>query len=176
MDPKKFFLGGMAVFLFPQRSLEKTVLYDRPEAGHRNGCIASTECVPTHSKSGLSPEPHMKEFFVLAERERKRELKVMLNDREMELLEERCRENHESKAQIIRELIVLGFNYYVDYDRLQNVAKELNAIGNNINQIARRVNSTGSIYKDDVEDVRKELDEIWLSLRSTLSGQVFKKQ
>ena len=112
----------------------------------------------------------------MAERERKRELKVMLNDREMELLEERCRENHESKAQIIRELIVLGFNYYVDYDRLQNVAKELNAIGNNINQIARRVNSTGSIYKDDVEDVRKELDEIWLSLRSTLSGQVFKKQ
>ena len=118
----------------------------------------------------------MKEIFVMAERERNRELKVMLNDREMEILEERCKENKESKAQIIRELIVFGFNYYVDYDRLHEVTKELNAIGNNINQIARRVNSTGSVYKEDIEDIRKEMDEIWRSLRSTLSGQVFKKQ
>ena len=64
----------------------------------------------------------------------------------------------------------------MDYDRLHEVTKELNAIGNNINQIARRVNSTGSVYKEDIEDIRKEMDEIWRSLRSTLSGQVFRKQ
>ena len=50
--------------------------------------------------------------------------------------EERCRENNESKSQIIRELIVFGFNYKVDYDRLTAVSHELNAIGKNINQIA----------------------------------------
>ena len=112
----------------------------------------------------------------MAGRERRKVLKVWLNDEEMKLLEMRCKDNNESKAQVIRELIVYGFNYKVDYEKLQAVTKELNAIGVNMNQIARRVNSTDSIYKADVDDMRKELDDIWRSLRSTLSGQVFKKQ
>ena len=70
----------------------------------------------------------------------------------------------------------VGFNYKVDYDRLTDVSHELNAIGKNINQIAARVNSTDSVYKEDMADIRKEMDEIWRSLRSTLSGQMFRKQ
>ena len=112
----------------------------------------------------------------MVERERKNKLTVYLNDAELDYLEQRCRENNESKSQIIRELIVFGFNYKVDYDRLTAVSHELNAIGKNINQIAARVNSTDSIYKEDMADLKKEMDEIWRSLRSTLSGQMFKKQ
>ncbi len=111
----------------------------------------------------------------MVERERKNKLTIYLNDSELEYLEERCRENNESKSQIIRELIVFGFNYKVDYDRLKQVSHELNAIGKNINQIAARVNSTDSVYKEDIADVKKEMDEIWRSLRSTLSGQMFRK-
>jgi len=111
----------------------------------------------------------------MVERERKNKLTVYLNDAELEYLKERCRENNESKSQIIRELIVFGFNYKVDYDRLKQVSHELNAIGKNINQIAARVNSTDSIYKEDMADIKKEIDEIWRSLRSTLSGQMFRK-
>ena len=84
--------------------------------------------------------------------------------------------DNENKSQIIRELIVFGFNYYVDYEKLKDVSKELNTIGKNINQIATRVNATGNIYKDDISDIQKEMKEIWQSLRSTLSGQVFRKQ
>ena len=112
----------------------------------------------------------------MVERERKNKLTIYLNDAELEYLEQRCRENNENKSQIIRELIVFGFNYKVDYDRLTDVSHELNAIGKNINQIAARVNSTDSIYKEDMSDLKKEMDEIWRSLRSTLSGQMFRKQ
>ena len=112
----------------------------------------------------------------MVERERKNKLTIYLNDAELEYLEQRCRENNESKSQIIRELIVFGFNYKVDYDRLTDVSHELNSIGKNINQIAARVNSTDSIYKEDMSDLKKEMDEIWRSLRSTLSGQMFRKQ
>ena len=112
----------------------------------------------------------------MVERERKNKLTIYLNDAELEYLEERCRENNENKSQIIRELIVFGFNYKVDYDRLTDVSHELNAIGKNINQIAARVNSTGNIYKEDIDDIKEEMQEIWRSLRSTLSGQMFRKQ
>ena len=112
----------------------------------------------------------------MQKRERNNPILIYLNDRELELLDMRCKENNGNRSQIIRELIVFGFNYYVDYDRLKAVSYELNAIGRNINQIAARVNATGIVYKDDVDDIKKEMDEIWRSLRSTLSGQVFKRQ
>ena len=48
--------------------------------------------------------------------------------------------------------------------------------GRNINQIAARVNATDSIYGSDIKDLKKEMDEVWRSLRSTLSGQMFRKQ
>ena len=112
----------------------------------------------------------------MAGRERKKGVLIYLNDKELELLDMRCKETKESRSQVIRELVVFGFNYFVDYDNLTAVSHELNAIGKNINQIAARVNSTGNVYKEDMANIKKEMDEIWRSLRSTLSGQMFRKQ
>lgn len=112
----------------------------------------------------------------MAGRERKNGVLIYLNDKELELLDARCKEVKESRSQVIRELIVFGFSYYVDYATLKCVSQELNAIGKNINQIAARVNSTECTYMSDIEDIKKEMEQIWRSLRSMLSGQVFKKQ
>ena len=46
---------------------------------------------------------------------------------------------------------------------------ELQKIGTNINQIAKRVNATGEIYAQDIEDIKGVLAQIWLSQRSILS-------
>jgi hypothetical protein len=112
----------------------------------------------------------------MAARERNNHINLFLSDNELRLLDKRCEENHENRSQVLRELIVYGFNYYVDYDNLTDVVKELNSIGKNINQIAVRANATDSIYKADVEDLRKALDEIWRPLRSMLSKQPSKKR
>ena len=45
---------------------------------------------------------------------------------------------------------------------------ELQKIGRNINQIARRVNATGTLYAQDIEDIKGALTEIWQSQRSIL--------
>ena len=47
-------------------------------------------------------------------------------------------------------------------------AAELKKIGRNINQIARRVNATGALYAQDIEDIKGALTEIWQSQRSIL--------
>ena len=31
-------------------------------------------------------------------------------------------------------------------------------------------------YKEDIDNIKEEMQEIWRSLRSTLSGQMFRKQ
>ena len=109
-------------------------------------------------------------------RERKNQVIVYLSDDELRLLEQRCQLNKMNRSQVIRDLIIYGFNYSVDYNNLNKTIDELNAIGKNINQIAARVNKTNSIYKSDIEDLQKDMKEIWQSLRSMLSTRRYRKQ
>ena len=48
---------------------------------------------------------------------------------------------------------------------------EIQKIGVNVNQIARRVNSTGTVYAQDMEDIKGALAEIWRLQRYILSSQ-----
>ena len=45
---------------------------------------------------------------------------------------------------------------------------ELQKIGVNVNQIARRVNSTGSVYQEDIDEIKGVLNEIWRLQRLSL--------
>ena len=54
--------------------------------------------------------------------------------------------------------------------------KELNAIGNSLNQIAKRVNSTGNIYQDDMNEVKELMNKVWHTQKSMLSKQPLIKQ
>ena len=57
---------------------------------------------------------------------------------------------------------------------IKAMTAEIQKIGVNVNQIARRVNATGNAYQEDIEEIKGVLAEIWrlqrLSLlKSTLS-------
>ncbi len=112
----------------------------------------------------------------MARRERTHQINVYLNDAEYDLLMQRCKMNKENVSQIIRELIVFGFNYYADNSSLFSVCDTMNLISKNINSIARRINETGRVYTADIEDMSGKVDEIWQLLKSTLSRRVSKKQ
>ena len=69
--------------------------------------------------------------------------------------------------------------YQVDLEPFRDLQGLLsNATNNNINQIAKRVNSTGIIYKEDISDIKKEIEqfskELWqihsLLLNKTSGG------
>ena len=48
---------------------------------------------------------------------------------------------------------------------------EIQKIGVNINQIARRVNATGTVYEADIQEIKERLAQIWQLQRSILSSQ-----
>ena len=48
---------------------------------------------------------------------------------------------------------------------------EIQKIGVNINQIARRVNTMGTVYDADIQELKERLTEIWHIQRSILSNQ-----
>lgn len=52
---------------------------------------------------------------------------------------------------------------------LKEVLRLMRYTSNNMNQYAKRANETDSIYREDIKDLQKKLDEIWQLLREILS-------
>ena len=67
-----------------------------------------------------------------------------------------------------RKMLIDGYIINVDHSDILAQTAELQKIGVNINQIAKRINSTGTVYAQDVEDIRGALAEIWQLQRSSL--------
>ena len=65
-----------------------------------------------------------------------------------------------SMSYAIRKLIVESALYEVDFREFRNIDTQLARIGNNINQIAKRINETRSIYQTDIDEIKKEFKEI----------------
>ena len=89
----------------------------------------------------------------MAERIRKHPVQFYLNDDEQYILNEKFRLSRmKSKSAFLRKLVLYGFVYDVDYSHIREMNALLGNIGSNLNQIAKRVNSTNTIYKKDMED------------------------
>ena len=110
-------------------------------------------------------------------RERKHKFTLYLSDDEMRILEAKTRYmGMQSKAQLLRQLLVESELYVVDYSELHEYNIQLGRIGTNINQIAHRINETRSIYQTDIDKLQKEMDKIWQLQKSMLSKQPLRAQ
>jgi len=70
-----------------------------------------------------------------------------------------------------RKMLIDGYIVNVDTSDIRAQTAEIQKIGVNVNQIARRVNSTGTVYAQDMEDIKGALAEIWQLQRYILSSQ-----
>ena len=89
-----------------------------------------------------------------------------LTDKEKELFEKKKEEcGAKSMSHLIRKTVLEKEIYEVDLEPLRNLSETLSITTNNLNQIAKRVNQTGIIYRDDIEDMRKSIEkfskELW---------------
>ena len=71
-------------------------------------------------------------------------------------------------AAYLRKFAIDGYIVQVDHSDIKAMTAEIQKIGVNINQIARRVNSTGSVYQEDIDELKGALDEIWRLQRLNL--------
>lgn len=113
----------------------------------------------------------------MAERIRKHPVQFYLNDDEQYILNEKFRLSRmKSKSAFLRKLVLYGFVYDVDYSHIREMNALLGNIGSNLNQIAKRVNSTNTIYKKDMEEIKELMNQIWQLQKSMVSKQPLIKQ
>ena len=113
-----------------------------------------------------------KEVTELAKRNRTNPVQFYLNDNEQYILDEKFKlSGMKSKSAFLRKLILYGYVYEVDYSYLRNYNTELGRISSSLNQIAKRINSTNHIYKEDMDEVKELMNEVWHTQKSMLSKQ-----
>ena len=105
----------------------------------------------------------------MANRKRKMVLRCPVTQEERNLIENKMKQLHTTKiGAYLRKMAIDGYIIYRDDTEIKNMNKQLQAIGRNINQIARKLNSTGIIYKEDIAELKERLDDIWQLQRTIL--------
>ena len=100
-------------------------------------------------------------------------LRVRMTPMEKAALSRQANDQHKTMSEYIRSIAKCPPEVTRDeFDgSILQMIYEINKIGVNINQIAKRVNAGGSIYQADMEEIRERLDEIWQLQRHILSSQ-----
>jgi hypothetical protein len=65
-----------------------------------------------------------------------------------------------NKSAFIRKMAIDGHVINFDSATINEIGKLLRVTANNVNQIARRVNSGGGAYREDIAEVNAQLTEI----------------
>ena len=67
----------------------------------------------------------------------------------------------------LRKMAIDGYIIMVDYTQQKKLAAAISRAESNINQICRRINSTGRFYAEDVAELKERQIEIWSLLKET---------
>ena len=123
--------------------------------------IASIGSVPNPLKTERSD--------TMANRTRPLILRVPVNEQERELIEQKMKLIPTTNfAAYARKMLIDGYIIQIDHSDIKAMTAEIQKIGVNVNQIARRVNATGSVYQEDIDEIKGVLNEIWRLQRLNL--------
>ena len=105
----------------------------------------------------------------MANRTRPLILRVPVNEQERELIAQKMEQiPTKNFAAYARKMLIDGYVIQIDHTDIKAMTAEIQKIGVNVNQIARRVNATGSVYQEDIDEIQGVLDEIWRLQRLSL--------
>jgi hypothetical protein len=103
-------------------------------------------------------------------RTRKEQLIVRVTPEERQLIQKKMGQfgtgNFNAYA---RKMLIDGYVIHLDLSDFQKLSGEINAIGVNVNQIAKVINETRSIYGNDIIQVKELVNEAWRLQKSFLS-------
>ena len=102
-------------------------------------------------------------------RKRKVQIKFYVTEEERVLIEQKMKlVPTQNMAAYLRKIAIDGYIIQTDHSDIKAMTAEIQKIGVNINQIAKRVNATGSVYQEDIEEIKGVLAEIWRLQRLSL--------
>lgn len=68
-------------------------------------------------------------------------------------------------AAYLRKMALDGYCIRLDLGDLKKVVSLMRYASNNLNQYAKKANETGSIYLEDIQDLKIRFEQIWSELK-----------
>lgn len=98
----------------------------------------------------------------MAKRQRDIQLHFMVSPEERSLINEKMASiGTKNMGAYLRKMAVDGFIIHLDTADVRELVRLLRVTSNSLNQLTKRVHETGSIYGEDIEDLRKSYDRLW---------------
>ena len=87
-------------------------------------------------------------------RKRNIQMKFYVTEEEKRLIDEKMKQLPiKQYGAYFRKMAIDGYILVVDRSDTKAYIRELQAVSRNINQIAKRANATGTVYRQDIEDM-----------------------
>lgn len=118
------------------------------------------------------PRMSNKERILLPpERKRDKQLKIWVSQEELDMIHQKMDEfGTPNMGAFVRKMVIDGYIVKLDIPELKEIIRLLGPIGNNVNQMARKVNAGGSIYKADIEEINTKLEQVYKMLIRVVRG------
>jgi len=102
---------------------------------------------------------------------RRRSIRMMffLDEAEAALLKEKMAEaGIRNREAYIRKMVLDGYVLKLDFSDVRRMVWLLSNSSNNLNQIARRVNSGDGLYAEDIQTLQADYAKLWAPMRDVL--------
>lgn len=98
----------------------------------------------------------------MKKRQRDMQLHFMVSTEERSLINEKMASiGTKNMGAYLRKMAVDGLIIHLDTADVRELVRVLRVTSNSLNQLTKRVHETGSIYSEDIEDLRKSYDRLW---------------
>ena len=107
---------------------------------------------------------------------RKRNVQIIIRvtEEERALIEEKMQQIPTlNLSAYARKMLIDGYIITLDLQEVKGHTAQLQKIGVNVNQIAKRINETGRIYADDMDEMKRVAE--YLIRNETMDGETFVK-
>ena len=102
-------------------------------------------------------------------RKRNVQIIVRVTEDERALIEEKMKQIPTMNLSAYsRKMLIDGYIIVLDLQKVKAHMAQLQKIGGNLNQITKRINETERIYDNDMDELKRLMDEVWKLERQLL--------
>jgi len=106
----------------------------------------------------------------MANRTRRRQIKFYATPEELAIIQHKMAQaGMTNSGEYLRQMAIKGYVIEIDFSAVKELTNEVGGISRNINRITKRINTTDTLYKEDLEDIQGYIQKVWKLLRNTLS-------
>ena len=93
---------------------------------------------------------------------RNHSLNFAVTEHERNMIDKRMKQSGiTNRRAYLLKMAIDGRVIHIELDSVREMVRLLSNATNNINQIAKRANETGSIYAADIDEIRRQYDVLW---------------